>query len=216
MTVMSFKSKDAGSVSTQPFPHFECYLGAGDDDALVSSRRAYDTRGRGHPSSSVDRTGIPDLPADTAGYSVSITPANNDNNAFGVFSCTAKEDDREVTTIMTIFLHANAATTLMTTILGPLYREIHWSSTKFLAIPETAVTFFPAMLQNRRRTSSHNRVKHKSNFSPTKYYQSQSKISFIATNSWRNELPQRRQKFFTFSEIKTENCTFTAKSSSNF
>ncbi|PIK51499.1 hypothetical protein BSL78_11604 [Apostichopus japonicus] len=27
------------------------------------------------------------------------------------------------------------------------------------------------MLQNRRRTSSHNRVKHKSNFSPTKYYQ---------------------------------------------
>ncbi|PIK40055.1 hypothetical protein BSL78_23099 [Apostichopus japonicus] len=59
----------------------------------------------------------------------------------------------------------------MTTILGPLYREIHWSSTKFLAIPENAVTFFPAMLQNRRRTSSHNRVKHKSNFSPTKYYQ---------------------------------------------
>ncbi|PIK38684.1 hypothetical protein BSL78_24480 [Apostichopus japonicus] len=90
-----------------------------------------------------------------------------------------------------------------TTILGPLYREIHWSSTKFLAIPETAVTFFPAMLQNRRRTSSHNQVKHKSNFSPTKYHQSQSKISFIATNSWRNELPQRRQKFFTFSEIKT-------------
>ncbi|PIK35232.1 putative xanthine dehydrogenase/oxidase, partial [Apostichopus japonicus] len=96
--------------------------------------------------------------------------------------------------------YPSAATTLMTTILGPLYREIHWSSTKFLAIPETAVTFFPAMLQNRRRTSSHNRVKHKSNFSPTKYYQSQSKISFIATNSWRNELPQRRQKFFTFSE----------------
>ncbi|PIK42519.1 alpha 2,8-sialyltransferase ST8Sia VI [Apostichopus japonicus] len=86
--------------------------------------------------------------------------------------------------------YPSAATTLMTTILGPLYREIHWSSTKFLAIPEKAVTFFPAMLQNRRRTSSHNRVKHKSNFSPTKYYQSQSKISFIATNSWRNELPQ--------------------------
>ncbi|PIK53674.1 hypothetical protein BSL78_09440 [Apostichopus japonicus] len=112
--------------------------------------------------------------------------------------------------------YPSAATTLMTTILGPLYREIHWSSTKFLAIPETAVTFFPAMLQNRRRTSSHNRVKHKSNFSPTKYYQSQSKISFIATNSWRNELPQRRQKFFTFSEITLENCSFTAKSSSNF
>ncbi|PIK53824.1 hypothetical protein BSL78_09261 [Apostichopus japonicus] len=99
----------------------------------------------------------------------------------------------------------------MTTILGPLYREIHWSSTKFLAIPETAVTFFPAMLQNRRRTSSHNRVKHKSNFSPTKYYQSQSKISFIATNSWRNELPQRRQKFFTFSEIKTGKLYFHSK-----
>ncbi|PIK56467.1 putative beta-lactamase domain-containing protein 2 [Apostichopus japonicus] len=82
---------------------------------------------------------------------------------------------------------------------------------EFLAIPETAVTFFPAMLQNRRRTSSHNRVKHKSNFSPTKYYQSQSKISFIATNSWRNELPQRRQKFFTFSEIKTGKLYFHSK-----
>ncbi|XP_071852574.1 tyrosine-protein kinase receptor Tie-1-like [Apostichopus japonicus] len=109
MTVMSFKSKDAGSVITPP-PHFECYLGAGDDDAIVTSIRAYDTRnnndGKGHPVSTVSDTMIPDLPADTAGHSVSITPV--DNNAFGVFNCTATKDDREDTTIMTIFLHDNA------------------------------------------------------------------------------------------------------------
>ncbi|XP_071854125.1 uncharacterized protein [Apostichopus japonicus] len=107
MSVMSFKSKDAGSVSTRPLPHFECYLGAGDDDAAVTSIRAYDTRPNGpHPVSTVSGTMIPDLPANTAGYTFSITPANS--NAFGVFNCTAKKDDREDTTIMTMFLHANA------------------------------------------------------------------------------------------------------------
>ncbi|XP_071854063.1 uncharacterized protein [Apostichopus japonicus] len=110
MTVMSFKSKDAGSVFTQPLPHFECYLGAGDDDAAMTSIRAYNTRtnndGKGHPVSTVSGTGIPDLPAGTAGYSVSITPANS--NAFGAFTCTARKADREDTTIMIIFLHANA------------------------------------------------------------------------------------------------------------
>ncbi|XP_071852041.1 uncharacterized protein [Apostichopus japonicus] len=108
MTVMSFKSKDAGSVFTQP-PHFECYLGAGDDDAVVTSIRAYNTRGgnNGHPVPTVSDTMISDLPADTAGYSVSITAAVNDI-AFGVFNCTAMKADREDTTIMTIFLHEDA------------------------------------------------------------------------------------------------------------
>ncbi|XP_071854084.1 uncharacterized protein [Apostichopus japonicus] len=108
MTVMSFKSKDAGSVSTQPLPHFECYLEAGDDDAAVTSSRAYNTRTstNDHPVPTVSSTMISDLPADTAGYSVSIT--STVNNAFGVFNCKAMKVDREDTTIMTIFLHANA------------------------------------------------------------------------------------------------------------
>ncbi|XP_071813580.1 uncharacterized protein [Apostichopus japonicus] len=110
MTVMSFKSKNSGSVLTQPLPHFECYLGAGDGDADVTSIRAYNTRtnndGIGHPFPTVSGTMIPDLPPNTAGYSVSITPAKN--NTFGVFNCTATKADRENTTIITIFLHANA------------------------------------------------------------------------------------------------------------
>ncbi|XP_071813578.1 uncharacterized protein [Apostichopus japonicus] len=105
MTVMSFKSNDAGSVSTSPLPHFECYLGAGDEDADVTSVRAYNTRNN-NPVPRVGDTMISDLPSNTAGYSVSITPA--DNNAFGVFNCTVRKADREDTTIITIFLHANA------------------------------------------------------------------------------------------------------------
>ncbi|XP_071852410.1 uncharacterized protein [Apostichopus japonicus] len=105
MTVMSFKSKDAGSVFTEPFPHFECYLGAGDGDATVTSIRAYNT-GNNNPDPTVSDTLISGLPANIAGYNVSIASAKN--NAFGVFNCTAMKDDREDTTIMTIFLHANA------------------------------------------------------------------------------------------------------------
>ncbi|KAJ8040639.1 Tyrosine-protein kinase receptor Tie-1 [Holothuria leucospilota] len=102
---MSFKPQNSES-TVAPLPHYECYLGAEDGDAVVSSSRPYRTRNGGsepQPSSPVYLTD--NLPANTAAYSVSLDTANDD--AFGVFTCSALKDARQNTTVFTIFLRSN-------------------------------------------------------------------------------------------------------------
>ncbi|KAJ8040637.1 Receptor-type tyrosine-protein phosphatase kappa [Holothuria leucospilota] len=105
MTVMSFKPQNSES-AVVPLPHFECYLGAEDRDASVSSSRPYRTQGgnEAQPSSPVRSTDN-SLPANTAAYRVILETANN--NAFGVFTCDALKDARQDTTVFTIFLRSD-------------------------------------------------------------------------------------------------------------
>ncbi|PIK44638.1 putative angiopoietin-1 receptor-like [Apostichopus japonicus] len=105
-------SQDSASFISEPHPHFECYLGKPDGDAAVSAVRGYDTRTIAsgdiplHPEPSVDDMLISGLPSsNVTGFNVSLIPVMN--NAFGVYNCTAVKADRDDTTIMVIFLHAD-------------------------------------------------------------------------------------------------------------
>ncbi|KAJ8040643.1 Tyrosine-protein kinase receptor Tie-1 [Holothuria leucospilota] len=105
MTVMSFKPQNSES-TVAPLPHYECYLGAEDGDATVSSSRPYRTRNTNEPQPS---SPVPlmdtNLPTNTAAYSVSLDTDND--NSFGVFTCNASKDGRQNSTIFTIFLRSN-------------------------------------------------------------------------------------------------------------
>ncbi|KAJ8040644.1 Receptor-type tyrosine-protein phosphatase mu [Holothuria leucospilota] len=106
MTIMSFKSQNSES-TVAPLPHYECYLGAEDGDAVVSSYRPFRTKNGGsepQPSSPVRLTDN-SLPANTAAYSVSLDTASN--NAFGVFTFNALTDARKNTTVFTIFMRSD-------------------------------------------------------------------------------------------------------------
>ncbi|KAJ8040649.1 Receptor-type tyrosine-protein phosphatase epsilon [Holothuria leucospilota] len=105
MTVMSFKPQNSESTDA-PLPHYECYLGAEDGDAVVSSYRPYRTKNliEPQPSSPVRLTDN-NLPANTAAYRITLDPANN--NAFGVFTCNALKDARKNTTVFAIFLRSD-------------------------------------------------------------------------------------------------------------
>ncbi|KAJ8018787.1 Tyrosine-protein kinase receptor Tie-1 [Holothuria leucospilota] len=105
MTLMSFKPQNSESTDA-PLPHYECYLGAEDGDAVVSSSRPYRTRNfiEPQPPSPVRLTDN-NLPANTAAYRVILDTANN--NAFGVFTCSALKDARQNTTVFTIFFRSN-------------------------------------------------------------------------------------------------------------
>ncbi|XP_071812265.1 uncharacterized protein [Apostichopus japonicus] len=112
MTVMSFMSQDSASFISEPHPHFECYLGVPDGDAAVSAVRGYDTRSLRKDENLrdyeplVDDMLISGLPSsNVTGFNVSLIPVKN--NTFGVYNCTAVKADREDTTIMVIFLHAD-------------------------------------------------------------------------------------------------------------
>ncbi|KAJ8040648.1 hypothetical protein HOLleu_15001 [Holothuria leucospilota] len=105
MTLMSFKPQNSES-TVAPLPHYECYLGAEDGDAVVSSSRPYRTRNANEPQpSSPVRLTDNNLPANTAAYSVFLDTAND--NAFGIFTCDASKEGRQNSTIFTIFLRSD-------------------------------------------------------------------------------------------------------------
>ncbi|KAJ8040650.1 hypothetical protein HOLleu_15006 [Holothuria leucospilota] len=105
MTLMSFKPQNSESTDA-PLPHYECYLGAEDRDAFLSSSRPYATRNEPEPqpSSPVCLTEN-NLPANTAAYSVSLDTDND--NAFGIFTCDVSKEGRQNSTIFTIFLKSD-------------------------------------------------------------------------------------------------------------
>ncbi|KAJ8040049.1 Receptor-type tyrosine-protein phosphatase alpha [Holothuria leucospilota] len=105
MTVVSFKPRMSES-SSLPLPHYQCFLGAEDGDAEVTSSRPFKTRNKyeAPPHTAIFITDK-NRPANTAVYNVSLDVTNN--NAFGVFTCDASKEDRQNTTIMTIFLQSD-------------------------------------------------------------------------------------------------------------